>query len=79
VPGEDPGSSDQPADEPATTEAAPAPTETQPPQEGSGGTKAPAEPDTSEDRPGNDLPPPTDSPAERYEQWCDDNPGACGN
>ncbi len=42
----------------------------------SGGAVAPAPvPDT----PDNDTPPPEDSPAERFEQFCADNPGACEN
>ena len=41
------------------------------PQPPSGG--APAPPDTPE----NDTPPPPGSPAERFEQFCSDNPGAC--
>ena len=55
------------------TEAAP---ETVPPSTG-GGTPAPeAEPPA--DTPENDTAPPADSPAERFEEFCDDNPGACG-
>jgi hypothetical protein len=38
---------------------------------GSGGTKAP------DDSPSNDQPPPPGSPAQRYEQYCNANPGAC--
>jgi hypothetical protein len=52
------------------------PPETVPPSTG-GGTPAPeAEPPA--DTPENDAPPPADSPAERFEEFCDDNPGACG-
>jgi hypothetical protein len=55
-------------------EPAPAPAETVP--SSNGGTPAPeAEPPA--DTPENDTPPPPDSPAERFEQFCDDNPGAC--
>ena len=40
----------------------------------SGGTTAPeAEPDS----PTNDTPPPTDSEAQQFEDFCDQNPGAC--
>jgi hypothetical protein len=41
-----------------------------------GGTGAPnpAKPDTAE----NDLPPPPGSPQEQFEQFCNQNPGACG-
>ena len=38
---------------------------------GSGGTQAP------QDSPQNDTPPPSGSPAERFEQFCEENPGAC--
>ena len=58
-----------------STETLP-PVETVPPPTG-GGTPAPeAEPPA--DTPENDTPPPADSPAERFEEFCDDNPGACG-
>jgi hypothetical protein len=50
-----------------TTETTPPPT-----------TSTPAEPTTTSDTPENDTPPPADSPAERFEQFCNDNPGACG-
>ena len=75
----------QPAGEPTETietapeietvepEPAPAPT----PTDDSGGTPAPT-PDPPADSPDNDVPPPTDSPAERFEEFCNDNPGACG-
>lgn len=38
---------------------------------GSGGTTGP------QDSPQNDTPPPSGSPAERFEQFCEENPGAC--
>jgi hypothetical protein len=38
----------------------------------SGGTQAPPQ-----DSPQNDTPPPSGSPAERFEQFCQENPGAC--
>jgi hypothetical protein len=44
----------------------------QAPQTPSGG--APAAP---EDTPQNDAPPATGSPAERFERFCEKNPGAC--
>jgi hypothetical protein len=61
-----------------TTTPAPAPTETQPPANpGSGGTTAP--PATQQqDSPENDSPAPKGSPAEKFEKFCDENPGACG-
>jgi hypothetical protein len=30
------------------------------------------------DTPESDTAPPSDSPAERFEEYCDENPGACG-
>jgi outer membrane biosynthesis protein TonB len=30
------------------------------------------------DSPDSDTPPPEDSPAERFEEYCNENPGACG-
>jgi hypothetical protein len=30
------------------------------------------------DTPESDAPPPADSPAERFEEYCNENPGACG-
>jgi hypothetical protein len=61
-----------------TTTPAPAPTETQPPADpGSGGTTAP--PTTQQqDSPEHDSPAPKGSPAEKFEKFCDENPGACG-
>jgi hypothetical protein len=35
-------------------------------------------PETPADTPENDSPPPEDTPAERFEQYCNENPGACG-
>jgi type IV secretory pathway VirB10-like protein len=58
-----------------STETLP-PVETVPPSTG-GGTPAP-ESEPPPDTPENDTPPPADSPAERFEEFCDDNPGACG-
>jgi hypothetical protein len=81
VPGADSGEPDAPPEtqpEPTPdfrTETLP-PVETTPPPPG-GGTPAPeAEPPA--DSPENDAPPPEDSPAERFEEFCDENPGACG-
>jgi len=42
-----------------------------------GGAPAPA-PEPPPDAPENDTPPPPGSPAERFEDFCNDNPGACG-
>jgi len=56
---------------PATTTVDPA-TETLPTE---GPSTTPREP---ADTPENDAPPPEGSPAERFEQYCNENPGACG-
>ena len=45
------------------------------PTEGPTTTTAPEAP---ADTPESDSPPPQGSPAERFEQYCEDNPGACG-
>lgn len=67
--------------ETSTTTTGATPTQTTPaqadPAAPSGGAAAPqtggATPDTEE----NDQPPPADSPASEFEQFCQDNPGAC--
>jgi hypothetical protein len=41
-------------------------------------TPAPPETQTVPDSPTNDTPPPTDSPAERFEDFCNENPGSRG-
>jgi hypothetical protein len=46
--------------------------EQQAPDNPSGGAQAPRQ-----DSPQNDTPPPKGSPAERFEQFCQENPGAC--
>jgi hypothetical protein len=46
-----------------------------PQTDGSGGAPAPRS--RPEDSPQNDTPPPRGSPAERFERFCDENPGAC--
>ena len=59
----------------------PAPTTETVPPSTDGGTPAPEpepEPEPPTDAPENDTPPPTDSPAERFEEYCNDHPGACG-
>jgi hypothetical protein len=69
----------------STTEAAPEPaepppdsvdpaTETLPPE----GPEPPPEEEPPADTPENDAPPPEDTPAERFEEYCNENPGACG-
>ena len=63
--------------QPPPTETTPT-TETTPPST-DGGTASPDTPtETTPDTPENDTPPPEDSPAERFEDFCNDNPGACG-
>jgi hypothetical protein len=64
------------ADESTGTETTPPVTETTPPAT----TEAAPEPqpETVPDSPANDTPPPADSPAERFEEFCNENPGACG-
>ena len=57
--------------EPPATTVDPA-TETLPPE-----GPPPAE-DPRPDTPDSDSPPPADTPAERFEEWCNENPGACG-
>jgi hypothetical protein len=68
--------------DPGTETLAPAPPEPEPapepvPPSTDGGTPAPA-PEPPADSPENDSPPPADSPAERFEDFCNENPGACG-
>jgi hypothetical protein len=53
-------------------------TSTSPPSDTSGGSPAPAPKTEPEDSPKNDVPPPADSPAERFERECEKNPDACG-
>ena len=74
------------APEPETETTAPAPVAPEPepepapeevPPSTDGGTPAPA-PEPPADTPENDTPPPADSPAERFEDFCNENPGACG-
>ena len=58
---------------PATTPTTVDPATETLPEEGPSTT-----PGTPDDTPENDAPPPQDSPAERFEQYCEENPGACG-
>jgi hypothetical protein len=69
---EAPAAPTTPAEPPAETTVDPA-TETLPEE---GPAPAPEEPPA--DTPENDAPPPADTPAERFEEWCNENPGACG-
>jgi hypothetical protein len=64
-----------PETETAAPPPAPAPEPTTPDPDG--GTPAPV-PEPPADSPESDTPPPADSPAERFEDFCDENPGACG-
>jgi hypothetical protein len=45
-----------------------------PSNQNSGGAQAPAAP---KDTPQNDVPPPQGSPAQKFERFCQQNPGAC--
>jgi hypothetical protein len=47
------------------------------PAETTPSTSVPVTP-TTPDSPENDTPPPADTPAQRFEQFCNENPGACG-
>jgi hypothetical protein len=63
--------------EPETSESTQtAPATTPPPQTTPPSTQPPAR--TAPDSPQNDRPPPAGSPAERFEKFCNENPGACG-
>ena len=66
-----------PTTPPETETVAPAPPADTAPPPDDGGAPAPA-PEPPADSPENDTPPPEDSPAERFEEFCDENPGACG-
>jgi hypothetical protein len=67
------GRDDEPAAQPITLPELTVPqTDEAPPPEPETDTTAPA------DSPENDTPPPADSPAERFEDFCNENPGACG-
>ena len=57
---------------PTVPETTAAPETTTAPE--NGGTGA-GQPDSAE----NDVPPPSGSPQERFEQFCKQNPGACGD
>src|SRR6185436_14568920 len=68
-----------PATPPAAQETAPSTTTTVDPATETLPEEGPSTtPTTPSDTPENDSPPPEDSPAERFEQYCNDNPGACG-
>jgi hypothetical protein len=43
-----------------------------------GPTTTSTTPETPDDTPTTDTPPPEGSPAQRFEQYCNENPGACG-
>jgi hypothetical protein len=68
--GEDTTTTDTTTTDTTTTETQTGTTPTQTPP--SGGTEAPPA-----DTEGNDTPPPAGSPAERFEDFCAQNPGAC--
>ena len=67
------GTTDQETTSTDTTTTTPAQTPTQTtPSDTTGGAQSPQS-DTEQ----NDQPPPQGSPADRFEQFCKDNPGAC--
>jgi hypothetical protein len=69
----DSGTTDQKTTSTDTTTTTPTQTPTQTtPSQPSGGAQSPQN-DTQQ----NDQPPPQGSPADRFEQFCKDNPGAC--
>ena len=49
-----------------------------PPADTSGGTTVPSPGEPPADSPGSDQPPTPGSPEERFEDFCNANPGACG-
>jgi hypothetical protein len=63
---------------PVTQEATPPATTVDPATETLPEEGPPAESQPPADTPENDAPPPKDSPAERFEEYCNENPGACG-
>jgi hypothetical protein len=65
------GTTDQKTTSTETTTSAPTQTQTAPSQT-TGGAQTPPT-----DTPQNDVAPPKNSPADRFEQFCKDNPGAC--
>ena len=71
IEGANSGTTDRTTTTDTTTETTPAPAQTTP-TDPSGGVQAP-----ESDTPQNDVAPPENSPADRFEQFCQDNPGAC--
>jgi hypothetical protein len=67
--------------EPPKIEKNPSTSETttgeQAPSGGTGGQSAPQQTQQQQDTQKNDTPPPKGSPAEKFEQFCTENPGAC--
>jgi hypothetical protein len=69
-----PGADSAPESTPTATETAPAPAP--PPADTSGGATVPQ--GEQPESPEGDTPPGSGSPEERFENFCDANPGACG-
>lgn len=70
---------EEPVAPPETTPPPPPPPEPEPaPEPEPVDSGAPATDPSKADSPRNDKPPPSGSPAERFEQYCEENPGACG-
>jgi len=68
----DSGTTDQKTTSTDTTATSPTQTQAPATTTPSGGTQTP-----QNDTPQNDVAPPKGSPADRFEQFCKDNPGAC--
>jgi hypothetical protein len=76
--GPDSSSTDKTGTTEATTDTAPAPeAPLDQANPGNGGVPAPDNNRQPEDTPSNDTPPKPGSPADRFEQFCAQNPGAC--
>ena len=77
VPGEENAPETPDATDTQTTETAPAPGTTTPTTPTTPTDPAQPGADAAPDGPANDTPPLEGSPAERYEAFCEANPGAC--
>jgi len=77
VPGEPEPRAEDRSGEPTTQQDAP-PTETTPSEPQAAPAPRQSEPrEQPEDSPEHDTPPPAGSPAERFEQFCEENPSSC--
>jgi hypothetical protein len=73
-----PETTTSPTETETVPETEPEPTPTTPPSTGGGNPAPETTPQQQPDAPENDTAPPADSPAERFEEFCNENPGACG-